>query len=158
MRHISEVLIFTDFALQLFENCVPYSSKYSKKTYTNQQKIILLLIRQWFNLSYNQLIELMKISHVLLVKLSLNKIPEVSTLKKFAKTLKASFLNKYLGNSVNLFGCNEFEAAIDATGFSLQDGSVHYRKRLGLSSKTRKFLKMSSIVDTKHQLVISCEM
>jgi len=157
MKNDSEVLIFIDFCLKLLLDYPEYNSKYSNRIYTNQQKIILLLIKQRFNLSYGQLIELIKISDLLFEKINLSKIPDKSTLKKFAKSISCAKLNDFLGKSLKLINCSEFEIGVDATGFQLQDGSFHYRKRIGLSSKTRKFLKMSSSIDTRTQLVVSCE-
>lgn len=157
MINNSEVLIFTDLGLELLSDYQEYNSKFSNKIYNNQQKIILLLIKQRFNLSYSQLVELIKISELILDKLKLKKIPDKSTLKKFAKRISSKNLSNFIGNSLKLLRKRNLEIGIDATGFQLQDGSFHYRKRIGLPSERRKFLKISSSIETRTQLVVSCE-
>lgn len=130
MNNNSEVLTFVDFAIRLLEDYPKYNSKYSNKIYTNQQKIILLLIKQRFNLSYKQIIELIKISESIFRKLALLRIPNRSTLKKFAKQISCVKLNEFLGKSLSLINCNKFELVLMQQDFN-------FKMEVSLSKKNR---------------------
>ncbi|MBW2979754.1 hypothetical protein KY307_03850 [Candidatus Woesearchaeota archaeon] len=56
---------------------------------------------------------------------------------------------------MNLTRKRKLRTAIDATGFKLQDGSQHYRKRLGILTTYKKNIKASTIVDTDIQLILA---
>jgi len=150
-----EYIRFIEFAKKLCKKTPLYNSKFSKKTYNNHQKIIILLLKQKTGLSYNLLIDDLKTRTVILEMLELTKVPDPSTIKKFAKKISFKTLDWFLKNCINLTKKKKVKTAVDATGFKLQDGSLHYRKRLGLSTTYKKYLKASAIVDTDLQLVLA---
>ena len=151
----SEYIRFIEIALNLVCIIPPYANKYSKKTYTQQQLMILLILKQKLGLSYQRLIEDLKTRPKILLLLGLNKLPSPSTLKMFAKRIKSDILHKMIGKAINFTRKRTLTVAIDSTGFHVEDGSYYYRKRLGLSTKVKKFVKLSAVVDTDKQIILS---
>ncbi|MBW2979753.1 hypothetical protein KY307_03845 [Candidatus Woesearchaeota archaeon] len=69
----SEFISFIELAQELCKSIPPYNSKFSKKTYNNHQKMIILVLKQKTKLSYDLLIEDLKTRTVVLEKISLTK-------------------------------------------------------------------------------------
>ncbi|MEK7841217.1 MAG: IS5 family transposase [Deltaproteobacteria bacterium] len=151
----STYLLFINIAMEIVSLIKPYSSRYSKKTFTQQQLFILLILRQKLKLSYRELIEDMKTRTEVLVLLGLNRLPRPTTLSKFAKRIKTSLIENLIGSCIKLTRRKKTDLGIDATGYHIEDGSYHYRERLGKASKTRKNLKLSIAVDTNKQLILA---
>ena len=53
----STYITFIEIAIELVRLIKPHSSKYSKKTYTQQQLLVLLILKQKLKLGYDLLIE-----------------------------------------------------------------------------------------------------
>ena len=150
----STYITFIEIAMEVTSMVKPYSSKYSKKTFTQQQLFILLILKQKLKLSYDMLIEDMKTRTEILLMLGLYTLPNSTTLVKFAQRIRCSLLNNLIGSCINLTRRKKTDIGIDATGYHLEDGSYHYRKRLGKQAKVRKNLKLSISVDTEKQLIL----
>ncbi|MCD6371559.1 MAG: transposase, partial [Candidatus Aenigmarchaeota archaeon] len=146
---------FIEIALQIASLIPPYSSKFSKKTYTQQQLLVLLILKQKLKLSYETLIEDLKTRPNIILLIGLTKLPSPSTLKMFTKRIKSSLLEKLIGKTISFTKKKKLKLGVDATGFHIEDGSFYYRKRVGLSSKTRKNVKLSAAIETDKQLVIA---
>ena len=152
-----EYITFIELAQKLCKKTPRYSSKFSKKTYDNHQKMIILLLKQKTGLSYDLLIDDLKTRTVILEMLELTKVPDPSTIKKFAKRIGFKILDWFLKSCIKLAGKKKAKTAVDATGFKIQDGSYHYRKRLGIPTTVKKHIKASAIVDTGSQLVLAAK-
>lgn len=154
----SKFLFFINVAVELCQ-CLPlYFSKYSRKDFTVHQLLILLVLKQKLKCSYDDLIDDLKTRPLVVQLIGLKRIPDSSTLKKFAKRIKARiiyFMFEDNGKQINKIN---LKLAVDATGVHLEDGSFHYRKRLGLPSKTRKNIKLSAAIDTQTQLVTAVKL
>lgn len=150
-----EYITFIELAQELCKKTPRYNSKFSKKTYDNYQKIIILFLKQKTGLSYDLLIDDLKTRTIILEMLGLTKVPDPSTIKKFAKRIGFKILDWFLKNCINLTDKKKLNTAVDATGFKLQDGSYHYRKILGLPTAVKKYVKASAIIDTDLQLVLA---
>ena len=150
----STYITFIEIAMELVGAIQPYSSKYSKKMFTQQQLFILLILKQKLKLSYNELIEDMKTRESILLMMGMFKLPHPSTLKKFAKRIQSKLIEKLIGNCINLTKKRKLNLGIDATGYHVEDGSFYYRQRLGNACKTRKNLKLSIAVETDRQIVV----
>jgi hypothetical protein len=152
-----DYITFIELAQDLCKNTPRYNSKFSKKTYDNHQKMIILFLKQKTGLSYDLLIDDLKTRTVILEMIGLTRIPDPSTIKKFAKRIGFKILNWFLKSCINLTRKKKIKTAVDATGFKLQDGSHHYRKRLGLPTTVKKHVKASAIIDTDLQLVLAAK-
>ena len=154
----TKFVVFINVAIELCQ-CLPlYFSKFSRKDFTVHQLLILLVLKQKLKCSYDNLIDDLKTRPLIVKLLGFNKLPHSSTLKKFSKRINANILYYLLKNCGKQIKKKKLKLAVDATGLHLEDGSFHYRKRLGLSSKTRKNVKLSACIDTQTQLITAVKL
>jgi transposase len=133
-----------------------YSSRFSRKDFTQIQHIFLLVYKQFRRFTYEELLTDLANNKELRVYLGLNKLPHYTTLIKFAKRLPTIVLDKLL-MSFKKFIPKPERIAIDATGISLDNASPHYCKRIGLPTKKRPFMKTTFIVDIDRYILLSCK-
>ena len=113
-----------------------YGSKFSKRTYTLHQHIVLLSLREYFHgMGLRRFCELLPDFGQLLDFLELSQIPHFTTLHKMAKRLKSSLVEGVL---LGFASKAKFRAGIDSTGLSLQHSTHYYEKRLEHFRKTKK--------------------
>lgn len=113
-----------------------YGSKYSKKTYTLHQHIVLLAIREFHKgIGFRLLCDLLPDYSLLLEFLSLSKIPHFTTLHKVNQRLKGSLVE---GIFLGFVRRAKFRSGIDSTGLSLQHSTYYYEQRLEHFRKAKK--------------------
>ena len=113
-----------------------YGSKFSKKTYTLHQHIVLLAVREFYKgIGYRLLCELLPDYILLLVYLELKKIPHFTTLQKVSQRLKGTLIE---GIFLGFARKAKFRSGIDSTGISLQHSSYYYEQRLEHFRKAKK--------------------
>jgi hypothetical protein len=132
----------------------PYSSKYSKKIYTQYQLLVLILFKDYRNQHYRDFIEDIGDMKSIQEELDLSAVPHFTTLQKFFCRIKTLYLRYAFGKTLNLFYSNNDPipvTAIDSSGFTSGYSSHYYSIRTG---KIRKhFLKTSISVDTDQQVI-----
>jgi hypothetical protein len=74
----------------------PYSSKYSKKTYTQHQLLNLLLLKEYLSEDYRDTVELTAIMDSIRQKIKLDEVPHFTTVQKFCQQIRSSTFNRYL--------------------------------------------------------------
>jgi hypothetical protein len=148
-----------DFCYELFEMAeLPiHFSKFSNKLYSVYQKLFLLVYKQFRKFTYEELLTDLSDNISLRAYLGLNKLPDYTTLIKFAKRLPTDVLNKLVLAFKQLIPKPK-KVAIDATGMTLDNASLHYCKRIGLKEKKRPFMKTTFIVDIERYLILLCKM
>ncbi|MFH1828993.1 MAG: transposase [Nanoarchaeota archaeon] len=149
----------TDFCYELFRIAeLPlHFSKFSNKLYSVYQKLFLLVYKQFRKFTYEELLIDLADNISLRAYLGLNKLPNYTTLIKFAKNLPSVVLGKLVLAFKELIPKPK-RVAIDATGITLDNASQHYCKRIGLKSKKRPFMKTTFIVDIESYIILLCKM
>ena len=146
-----ELISFIELAKGKLTKLPKYNSKFSNKIYDNHQKIIMLLVKYKLKLTYRGLIELLYVSNELCLAIGLKRMPDHTTLVKFAKQIKASLLD-------SLLNIKQAEiVAVDSTGFETESKSYYYWKVFGRKKgvKARRWDKLSIAIDTDKQLILS---
>jgi hypothetical protein len=133
-----------------------FNSKFSNKIYSNFQKLFLLVYKQSRKFTYEDLLNDLAGNSELRTYLGFVKLPNYTTLIKFAQTLPSAILGKLVLAFKKLIPKPK-KVAIDSTGISLDNASLHYCKRIGLSFKKRPFMKSSFIVDIENYLILLCK-
>ena len=132
----------------------PYSSKFSKKIYTQHQLLVLILFKDFRDQHYREFIEDIGDMKGVQKILDLPAVPHFTTLQKFLSRVKSLYLRLTFRKTVNLFYSNDDIipiTAIDSSGFTSGYCSHYFSERTG---KIRKhFLKTSISVDTEHQVI-----
>ena len=96
MKSHSKFIKFVKMAKGIVNKLPRYSSKFSNRIFDNHQKIILLVIKQKFRLTYRGLIDFLYMSNELCGILKLKRMPHHTTLVKFVKRISPSLLNKLI--------------------------------------------------------------
>ena len=127
----------------------PYSCKYSKKTYTQHQLLVLILFKDYRNQHYREFVDDVGDMERVQELLGLSVVPHFTTLQKFLFRIKSLYLRITFKKTLNLFYTTDDKipiTAIDSSGFTSGYCSHYYSARTG---KIRKhFLKTSISVDT----------
>ncbi|NQU79116.1 IS5 family transposase [Candidatus Woesearchaeota archaeon] len=148
-----------DFCYELFKiaELQLYSHKFSKKKFSQFQHMFLLIYKQFRKFTYEELLTDIAGNSDLRAYLGLNKLPHYTTLIKFAGRLPCKVLDKLVLAFKHLFPKPK-KVAIDATGISLDNASLHYCKRIGKSFKKRPFMKTTFIVDIENYFILLVKM
>jgi hypothetical protein len=80
-----------------------YSSKFSRKMYTQYQLLILLLLKEYLSEDYRDTIELTEIMDSLRKKIHLNEMPHFTTIQKFCHRIKSFTFTRLLNRLMKMF-------------------------------------------------------
>ncbi len=146
-----------DFCYELFRLAkIPiYSSKFSNKLYTSFQHLFLLVYKQFRKFTYEELLTDLESNKDLKNYLAFKKLPHYTTLIKFCKRLPMKVLDKLVLAFKHLIPKPK-KVAIDATGISLDNASLHYCKRIHKKIGKRPFMKTTFIVDIEKYIILLC--
>jgi hypothetical protein len=151
MNNDSELKNFLSLAERLTTKLPKYSSKFSNKIYDNRQKAVILILKQKMRMTYRGISNFLRFSWEARKAINLARVPDHSTLVKFAKRISASDLD-------SLLEIKEAEiVAIDSSGFETENMSYYFRTVWNMKNKqkARRYLKVSLAIDTKKQIVLS---
>jgi Transposase DDE domain len=145
---------FVEIAFQEVKRVLrPYSDKFSKKTYTQHQHAVAILLMKYENKPYRDVVELMK---ELWTHFKFDKsIPHFTTLQKFFARISAYTWEFLLTKTYQLFHTKHANIGIDSTGFRPNHVSQYYYFRFKEIRRTRRFMKHSISVDTDNQAIIA---
>jgi len=126
-----------------------YACVKSRKDFTQPQLMACLILRAYLKATYRDFCDQLYASSELREALGLRKIPDYSTLCKFAaRRCIQEVLEGMLGSLAREIEAADVsshkEAGMDATGMESTGASMHYRTRTGM--KRRVYLKLSAVV------------
>lgn len=131
-----------------------YFSKFSKKCYTNCQKLAIYVLMQKLHTTTRGIISWLRSNPLACARIGLRNIPVHTTIVRFVHRIPL-FLHTLLGIR------RASIVAVDATGFELEKKSYYYRNitqdRFNHKRKTKRFLKLSIAIDAEKQLILSCK-
>src|SRR5574343_64120 len=96
-----------------------FSLKFSRKTYTQHQLLILLLLKEYLSEDYRDTVELTEVMDTIREKIQLNEVPHFTTLHKFCQRIRSSTFTRLLNRLMKMFydwGARITGTAIDSTG------------------------------------------
>ena len=149
-RRRSPLLIVATLALRLGKlHLRKYACVKSRKDFTQPQLMACLILRAYLKATYRDFCDQLYASSELREALGLRKVPDYSTLCKFAGRRRIQeALEGMLGSLAKEIqaadASSRNEAGMDATGMESTGASMHYRTRTGM--KRRAYLKLSAVV------------
>src|SRR5271168_3507115 len=139
-------------ALALAREAVPaYSSKFSRKDFTQHQHFALLALKTFFKTDYRGVVQMLVDFRELRDDLGLDKPPHYSTLCKAGQRLlkKGEIVFLLIQATVRAEDrgliAERPEAAIDATGLESQHTSSYFFKRAGKKHSARLWTKLTVV-------------
>jgi hypothetical protein len=135
----------------------PYSSKFSKKDYTQHQLAVSVCLMGYEDKVYRDITDLLaELGDYL--GFSEDNIPHFTTLQKFLKRIPLYVLDLILRRTYEMFfPTKAANIGIDSTGEKTNHSSDHYVKRIKRKGKRRDYLKHSLSVDTDQQAIIAAK-
>jgi hypothetical protein len=132
----------------------PYSHKMSPKRFTQAQLMTCLVLRAYLKTTYRGVIEILEVSDGLRERMGLQRLPNYSTLKKFADRIASpELVDALLGQILSLVGKPATEVAIDATGLESTTASAHYQSRSG--RHRHQYVKLSLAITCTTLLAVA---
>lgn len=132
-----------------------YSSRFSKKKYSQHQLLALLFLKEEFSKDYRSFCEFIEVATPIREILQLTSIPHFTTLQKFLRRISSEIFSKILREFVKRSlqsGKYPKYIAIDATGITSDYASYYYSKRI---NKLRKsFIKLSIAASTSDLTIV----
>ena len=127
-----------------------YTSKYSKKTYTQPQLVVLNLLKVREDWTYRDVEEKLETMDTLQDELGLSEVPDHSTLQKVWERYGCLTWRSFLKETSKLIPSSQ-KMAVDATGFQRRWASRYYTQRTKMSLSA---LKVTIRADVGDPLVI----
>ena len=140
-----------------------YSSRCSKRTYTQHQLLVLVVLRQLMARSYRDLVDLLELMTPLLRHLRLTKIPHFTTLHKFSLRLETHVLDGLLLTLASSVIDDRVDAIIDSTGMQSGSASYYYIRTMSLRRDSegtelravRQHIKLTLVIDSRTMTILS---
>jgi IS5 family transposase len=138
-------------AYDLVKKALPkYSTKFSRKDYTQHQLAVLLLIWAKCDHGYRGTIEMVRLMTPIRDHLGLDTMPDPSTLCHALDRMSLTIGRLLLRESLEPFDLSGF-CGIDATGFERTSASQYYATTANMNIKS---IKTTVLVDLDHNVVI----
>jgi len=150
-------LIILGFQLVKQREISKYSSKYSKKIFTQHQFLVMSVIKTHLKMDYRAFTDWLTFSTESFSLLKLKRIPHFTTLQKFMQRFDSSLIDQLIiAVFSQIASANRpIDAAVDSSGFTSYYCSKYYVMRINRETTYRNFMKMSIIIDARTKALIS---
>jgi len=151
MKNPSQLLKFTEAYMALASRQVPpYSSRFSKHTFTQPQLVVLYCLKIELGVTYRELIDWLEEMPRLQQALGLKRLPHFTTVQKAFQRLSTAIWRVLQRLSAPLLQ-GDGVAAVDSSGWDRSHASRSYTQRVKLKIRA---LKTTLLVDTQAQMVL----
>lgn len=153
-RRESRYVTVARIAYDLTKKTLPqYSHPKSKHRYTFQQLAACVMVMFYVNKTYRDMEEWLLASDQVVEALELAEIPDYTTLQRTYKKLRMRDFDQMQKKLLETVGLEpEDSIAVDTTGYSLSQASLHYVTRSGRSY--RAWVKGAYAVGTRSQYIL----
>lgn len=129
-----------------------YSSKYSKKLYSQPALFTIIALKTYLNLTYREIVEFISFSDRLQKYLKIRSAPNHSTLQKFFKRMPTDMFERITNQIINNLNIKPKIVALDGSGFTRDNADKYYSK---IRDKERKnFTKYHIAIDVDTRLIL----
>lgn len=137
---------------KLARKAVPeYSSKFSKKTFTQNQHVAILCIKVKLRQKLRETEEMLLNMPAICEAIGLRSVPDFSTMCKAMQRLKLKVFMVLLYLTACLVSCSG-KVAVDATSMDKRHSSKHYIKRCKMRLGA---MKITFVVDTERLVILA---
>jgi hypothetical protein len=127
-----------------------YSCPKSRHTYTQHQLVLVLLTKEFWNLTYRKTETFLEVAHG---RYGLpKKIPHYTTPQKSMARISRTVFSHLIRITAE---CRAKSVAVDSTGFRAGNASPHYLKRLGDTLRVTRFYKAHIAVGPERKYVLA---
>lgn len=132
---------FVELSSGLIKNSrIPlYLSEYSKKTYTQHQLLILLLLKEYLAEDFRDAVNLAEIMVSLSETIHLDEAPHFTMIQKFRQVIRSFFLTRLLNRFMKVlyyWGERIHLTVINSSGFTSYYSNHYYSWKTGKDKKT----------------------
>jgi len=147
----TSILDFSEAAYEIAKEKIdPYSSKFSKKKFTQQQHAVIICLKIRSGSTYVEIVERLVEEPRIRKALELEEVPHPTTLVKAFERLETELWRIFLQASAEILERNGI-VGVDASGFERSHASRHYTKRAKLHIQE---LKTTLLVDTEENAIL----
>ena len=129
-----------------------YSSKYSKKMYSQPALFTVIALKTYLNLTYRQTVEFITFSDGLQKYLKINRAPDYSTLQKFFKRMPTNMFERITKQIIAHLEIQPKFVALDGSGFTSDYADKYYSKIRGKDVKN--FTKCHIAIDVDSRIIL----
>ncbi|MEM3814867.1 MAG: IS5 family transposase [Candidatus Micrarchaeia archaeon] len=149
-------LIILGFQLVKQRGISRYSSKFSKKTFTQHQFLVMGILKTELKMNYRDFRDWLEFSTEAVYLLKLKKIPHFTTLQKFLQRFDPVVFDILISSIFSQIVRNKLiDIAVDSSGFTSSYSSKYYVMRINRETTYRNFMKTSILVDPKTKALIA---
>lgn len=152
VRKKFSIIKFVKSVYELTEGIPRYLTRFSKKTFTAGQIVVLKSLKEALNKSYDGLVDFLEDFPVIGNIIQLKRVPHPTTILKYSRRIGIEKVNRIIDKSSRY---DKQIIAIDASGFENHHASKHYCKTVNIRYSQRRYIKLSIAVDPKTQLICS---
>jgi len=156
---------FARVAMEVAQSCLPvYAAPRSKHVFTQHQLVTLICLMRYAGWTYREAEVRLAEHGELRAALTLQRVPDFTTLAKFFRRLKPTVLQAVLEETVRHMPPAPPEVkggttvAADATGLETSSASTYYIKRLhqfGIQRPRRAWVKTSLLVELSQRFIVA---